>query len=75
MTLTAAALFLPPELGVIHGSAYVVGMMMLVNLPSIAVWAIFGSSLRKFLEQPSRRVAFNFAMALALVGTAVMMVA
>jgi threonine/homoserine/homoserine lactone efflux protein len=75
MTLTAAALFLPPELGVLRGSAYVVGMLVLVNLPSVAVWAIFGSSLRTFLEQPSRRVAFNFAMALALVGTAVMMVA
>ena len=74
MTLTAAALFLPAEWGVIRGSAYVVCMMVLVNLPSIAVWALFGSSMRRFLEQPSRRAMFNGAMALALVGTAVMMV-
>ena len=74
MTLTAAALFLPAEWGVIRGSAYVVCMMVVINLPSIAIWALFGSSMRRFLEQPSRRVAFNAVMALALVGTAVMMV-
>jgi threonine/homoserine/homoserine lactone efflux protein len=74
MSLTAAALFLPTELGIIAGSAYVVALMVTVNLPSIAVWALFGSSLRRFLEQPSRRLAFNAVMALALVGTAVMMV-
>jgi threonine/homoserine/homoserine lactone efflux protein len=75
MTLTTAALFLPPEWGVIRGSAYVVGMMVLINLPSIAIWALFGSSMRRLLEQPSRRAIFNGTMALALVGTAVMMVA
>jgi threonine/homoserine/homoserine lactone efflux protein len=74
MTLTAAALFLPAEWGVIRGSAYVVCMMVLINLPSVAVWALFGSSMRRFLEQPSRRAMFNGVMALALVGTAVMMV-
>ena len=59
---------------VIAGAAYIAGLMAVVNLPCIAVWALFGSSLRRFLEQPTRRLAFNGAMALALVGTAVMMV-
>lgn len=74
MTLTAAALFLPQELGVARGTLYVVGMMALINLPSVAVWALFGSSLRQFLAKPSRRAVFNGTMALALVITAVMMV-
>jgi threonine/homoserine/homoserine lactone efflux protein len=74
MSLTAAALFLPTELGVILGTAYVAGLMVVVNLPCIAVWALFGSSLRRFLEQPGWRLAFNGVMALALAGTAVIMV-
>jgi threonine/homoserine/homoserine lactone efflux protein len=74
MSLTAVALFLPTDWGVVRGSAYVVGLMAAVNLPSVAVWAVFGSSLRRFLEQPSRRLIFNGVMALALVVTAVMMV-
>jgi len=74
MTLTAAALFFPAEWGIVRGSAYVIFMMVVINLPSIAVWALFGSSMRRLLEQRSRRTVFNSAMALALVGTAVMMV-
>ncbi len=74
MSLTTAALFLPRELGLFAGCAYVVGMMAVVNLPCITVWALFGSSLRGFLTQPRRRLAFNVAMALALAATGVMMV-
>jgi hypothetical protein len=38
------------------------------------VWALFGSSLRGFLTQRSRRLGFNIAMALALAATGVIMV-
>jgi threonine/homoserine/homoserine lactone efflux protein len=74
MTLTAATLFLPRELGVIAADAYMVAVMVLINLPCIAVWALFGSSLRSFLARPASRKGFNAAMAVALAATGVIMV-
>jgi threonine/homoserine/homoserine lactone efflux protein len=74
MTLTAATLFLPRELGVIAADAYMVAVMVLINLPCIALWALFGSSLRSFLARPASRKGFNAAMAVALAATGVIMV-
>ncbi len=74
MTLTAAAMFLPRELGFLLACAYMVVVMALVNLPCITVWALFGSSLRGLLARPAGRATFNAAMALALVATGIVMV-
>jgi threonine/homoserine/homoserine lactone efflux protein len=38
-----------------------------VNVPSVIVWALFGVSLRRFLQDPVRVRIFNVTMALALV--------
>ncbi|MEP7245177.1 MAG: LysE family translocator [Gammaproteobacteria bacterium] len=74
MSLTAVALFLPTDVSVLAASGYLVMMMVLVNLPCIAVWALFGTWLRGFLTKPARRAGFNIAMALALAATGVIMV-
>lgn len=74
MTLTAAAMFLPRELGVLTASAYMVGVMAITNLPCITVWALFGSTLRGFLAKPAGRLTFNIVLALALVVTGIAMV-
>ena len=74
MTLTAAALFLPRELGLLTACAYMVGIMAVVNLPCITVWALFGSSMRGFLAKPAGRATFNVVMAVAMVATAIAMV-
>ncbi len=74
MSLTAVALFLPTDISVLTACGYLVAMMVVVNLPCIAVWALFGSSLRGFLMQPARRMGFNVVMALALAATGVIMV-
>jgi len=74
MTLTAATLFLPRELGLLAACVYMVAVMALINLPCIAVWALFGSSLRGLLARPAGRVTFNAAMALALAVTGIAMV-
>jgi threonine/homoserine/homoserine lactone efflux protein len=74
MTLTAVSLFLPADMGVWAACGYLVAMMCGINLPCIAVWALFGSSLRHWLTQPARRMGFNVAMALALAATGVIMV-
>jgi threonine/homoserine/homoserine lactone efflux protein len=74
MTLTAATLFLPRELSLVARNAYMAGIMEAIGVPCMTLWALFGSSLRSFLDAPRGRHAFNLAMALALVATAVMMV-
>jgi threonine/homoserine/homoserine lactone efflux protein len=74
MTLTAAAMFLPRELGLLTACAYMVAVMWIVNLPCITVWALFGSSLRGFLAKPTGRVTFNIVMAVALAATGITMV-
>lgn len=74
MTITAATLFLPHELGVLATGTYMLAIMVVMNMPCIAVWALFGSSLRRLLERPASRMGFNAAMAVALATTGVMMV-
>ncbi len=74
MTITAASLFLPHELGVLTAGIYMLAIMVVMNFPCIAVWALFGSSLRGFLERPASRMGFNAAMAVALAATGVIMV-
>lgn len=74
MTITAAGVFLPRELGPWLGAAYLVGTMVLIMLPSITVWALFGTSLRTWLRRPQAQLAFNLVMAVALGVTAVMMI-
>ena len=74
MTVTAATLFLPQELGLLARGAYMAVVMEGIGVPCMAVWAVFGSSLRGLLAAPRGRAAFNLAMALALATTAVMMV-
>jgi threonine/homoserine/homoserine lactone efflux protein len=74
MTLTAATLFLPRELGPLASGAYMALAMEGVGIPCMSVWALFGSSLRGVLGAPRGRRVFNVTMALALGTTAVMMV-
>jgi len=74
MTLTAAAMFLPREFGLMAASSYMVGVMAVTNLPCITVWALFGSSMRGFLAKPRGRMTFNVVLALALVVTGIAMV-
>jgi threonine/homoserine/homoserine lactone efflux protein len=74
ISLTAATLFLPPQPGQVLASGYVAAIVTLVNLPCISVWALFGSSLRLALQRPAARRIFNWAMAVALAATGVMMV-
>ena len=75
MSLSAVALFLPASLGIVQAASYLISMMVMINLPCIAVWALFGSSLRGLLTRRTPRLAFNVSMAVALAATGVIMVA
>ena len=74
MTVTAAALFLPRELGAVLSGLYMAVVAEGIGAPCMIVWALFGSSLRGFIAAPRGRRVFNGSMALALGVTAVMMV-
>jgi len=74
MTLTAASVFMPRQLGAVAAETYMVGTMVLITLPCVAVWALFGTSLRTWLTRPLARLSFNVAMALALGVTGIIMV-
>lgn len=74
IALTAATLFLPPGLDKALAVSYVAAIVTLVNLPCISVWAVFGSSLGLALRRPTARRIFNWAMAVALAATGLMMV-
>jgi threonine/homoserine/homoserine lactone efflux protein len=74
MSLSAVALFLPAGLGMPAASAYLIAMMIIINIPCITSWALFGTALRGLLKRPPARLAFNASMAVALVATGVIMV-
>jgi threonine/homoserine/homoserine lactone efflux protein len=75
MSLSAVSLFMPRDMGIVPATTYLLGMMLLINLPCIGVWALFGSSLRGLLKRRPARLAFNASMAVALAATGVIMVA
>lgn len=44
-------------------------VVMLVNLPCITVWAVFGTAIGRFLTNKRALLSFNLTMAALLVGT------
>ncbi len=46
-----------------------VGLMGLINMPTTSTWALFGSSMRRYLQDPHFLRIFNTAAALALVAS------
>jgi len=68
MAVTAMAVYtnpLRPFLSVL----IICGAFTLVNLPSVSVWAGFGTALRGFLSDPVRLKWFNIAMGVLLAAT------
>ena len=55
--------------------AVVMLVFLLVNLPSVSLWVMFGVGLRRWLMDPARVRLFNITMALLLVASLVPIVA
>ena len=68
MGLTAMTLYAEPGAPVIS-ILLVTLAFVLVNFPSVSVWAAFGTAMRGFLSDPVRLRAFNVIMALLLVAS------
>jgi threonine/homoserine/homoserine lactone efflux protein len=41
----------------------------LINLPLVACWAVFGSAMRRFLQEPKTLKLFNYVMAFLLIAS------
>ncbi|MHA6684531.1 LysE family translocator [Mesorhizobium sp. A556] len=68
MAITAMAVYTVPERPFLS-VLLVAGAFGAVNLPSVSVWAGFGTALRGFLADPVRLKWFNIAMGLLLAAT------
>ena len=66
LALTAIAAYAPSE-NFAFNVAIVALVFGVVNAPSVAVWAVFGNVLRRFLGDARMLARINLAMALALV--------
>ncbi|TGR25996.1 MAG: LysE family translocator [Mesorhizobium sp.] len=68
MAITAMAVYTNPERPFL--SVILIGVAFtVVNLPSVSVWAGFGTALRGFLSDPMRLKWFNIAMGVLLAAT------
>jgi threonine/homoserine/homoserine lactone efflux protein len=72
MAMTTAAVFFPHSGSVAVSSAIVGSLFLAINIPCVSAWALFGSSLRKWLLRPGYRQVFNATMGGLLVVTAFM---
>jgi threonine/homoserine/homoserine lactone efflux protein len=67
MALGAVTLYAPGQ--DVASLLWVVLGFVLVNFPSVSVWAAMGVGLRRFLSQPRALRAFNWTMAALLVAS------
>ncbi len=74
MGLTVMSAFTVPQLSLVTKAVFVTLVVMMVNLPCIGVWAVFGTALGRFLTNKRALMAFNFVMAGLLVGTIALLI-
>lgn len=68
MAITAMAVYTNPDHPFIS-VALISAAFAIVNLPSVSIWAGFGTALRGFLSDPTRLKWFNIAMGVLLAAT------
>ena len=72
MAITAVTTYLPID-GGLSGTLLLGGVFALLGIPCVGAWAAFGSSMRRYLQNPLHLRLFNNAMALALLASLVPM--
>ncbi len=73
MAVTTASVFMPASGSLPLMLAGIAAVLVGVNLPCIALWAVGGSALRRWLGQQRFRLAFNTLMAAMLLLAALQM--
>ena len=74
VALTAATAFFPNEENFIIATMFVAGTAPFVCIPSIAIWALFGSSIKLIIQNTKIKKIIEYLLALLLVATAVIIV-
>ena len=69
--ITAVSLFYPEKQNIIIGTAFMVVMSTIINIPSISIWAFAGSVIRQYLNNEKFKKLIEFVLAALLIGTAV----
>lgn len=69
--VTVATVFMPVGVAPWLGSLIVAAIVLLINFPSVSLWALFGVAIKRHLTNEHRRLGFNVTMAALLVATAV----
>lgn len=72
--ITVATVFLPTEADPWTMGLIATAIVLVINFPSVSVWALFGAGIRRFLDDPRKRLGFNVAMALMLLATTVVLI-
>ena len=74
VALTAATAFFPNQENFIIATIFVAGTAPFVCIPSIAIWALFGSSIKLIIKNTKIKKIIEYLLALLLVATAVIIV-
>lgn len=73
MGLTLMSTFVLPEQPLVLSVLSITLIVMLVNLPCIGVWAVFGTAIGSFLTNKKVLLGFNLLMAALLVATIILL--
>ena len=68
--MTAVTVFYPEKENIFVATFFMVIMSTIVNIPSISVWALFGSIIKIFLTNYTFKIIIEYLLASALVLTA-----
>ena len=65
MAIGAFGAYVPPKPGIVL-TLGIAALFAIINAPSVAIWAVIGSKLRRLIEKPTYRRWFNIGAALLL---------
>ena len=69
IAVTVASGFFPSEENIFIGVAFVTITAAVINLPTCSLWALFGSGLRKFVNNENTKKIIEYLLAVLLVLT------
>ena len=72
IAITAVSVFFPKDESFITGLLFLTCIAPIVNLPSISIWVLFGSSIRVMISNPAVKKTIEVILAVLLVGTGLM---
>ena len=69
IAVTVASGFFPTKENIFIGVAFVTITAAIINLPTCSLWALFGSGLRKFINNEKTKKIIEYLLAVLLVLT------